>query len=113
MDSPAPLSPAGIDARIRDAVTNGVRPITICNDLADHGVTPADVLGRIDALQSGDGLTPIEQALFVLAGMARPDGASPGGYRLRGRPADIRMVIKEANKSLRHLRKSSIDWPGV
>jgi len=100
-----------------------MRPVTDLNvELAEFaqawGRSLGDLCRRIDFLIGPGGvadgrLTPIERALFVLAGRADENRRADGGFTLDGRPADCGDVVAAANRVLSALGHPVIAWPGL
>lgn len=98
-------------------VAEGVDGDTICTDMKAVGWPANVVLDTIHAMLSGAimgaGLTPSDRARFILAGTAVEDLGTPGGWRLRGRPASTVEVIRAANVVLGNFSMPLLKYPGL
>lgn len=79
---------------------------------APFGYTHADIKNLAALLTGSDIiLTPIERAIFVLAGIAKRDDATPGGFRINGTPVTAQMLVACANRVLWPLGLPQIRYP--
>lgn len=104
----------GLDRALLGFLRRGLSTPSLIGEFRSMGFSADDVLDRFLVLLGSSNCHPLTRALAVLGPRVRP-GPSSGTlpYRLDGRPADARAVVRCANDVLDAMGLAPIPWPGV